>query len=74
MRKSSSFHSLNADGKLNVFEKRLWTLFNFLGNNYFPNEYKGFSLKNSLLIFLKVIEIRFLRQHLLLGFCLTCFG
>jgi len=45
MKKSSSFHSLNADEKLNFFEKRLWELLNLLNNNYFPYRFNGFHLK-----------------------------
>ena len=46
MKKSSSFHSLSADVKLNFIEKRLWKIFNWLNNNYFPNRYNGLHLKN----------------------------
>ena len=46
MKKSSSFHSLNADEKLNFFGKRLWKFLNLLNNNYSSRRVKGFRLKN----------------------------
>lgn len=46
MKKSSSFQWLNADNKLNFINKRLWKLFNWTINNYFPNKYKGLHLKD----------------------------
>ena len=45
MKKSTSFHSLNADGKLNFFGKRLWKFLNFLNNIYFPRKFNNFHLE-----------------------------
>lgn len=45
MKKSSSFHSLNADEKINFFEKRLWKFLNFLNNSYFPHHFNGFHIE-----------------------------